>query len=159
MEIFFTLLFKLIPLYIIILLGFVAGKYLDVKKEPIATLLIYIIAPIIIFNGVVTTKISISSLSLPILFFFLCCFMCLSFYWIAHFFWKDSTKNILAFTAGTGNTGYFGIPVALALFNNDVLGLVVLSVLGFVLYENSVGFFITAKGHHTLNEALIKVVK
>lgn len=158
MEIFFTLLFKLIPLYIIILLGFFAGKYLHVKKEPIATLLIYIIAPIIIFNGVVATKINVSSLSLPILFFFLCSVMCLSFYWIAHFFWKDSTKNILAFTAGTGNTGYFGIPVAIALFNNNILGLVVLSVLGFVLYENSVGFFITARGHHTLKEALVKVV-
>jgi predicted permease len=85
--------------------------------------------------------------------------MCLSFYWIAHFFWKDSTKNILAFTAGAGNTGYFGIPVALALFNDNVLGLVVLSVLGFVLYENSIGFFIIAKGHHTMNEALLKVVK
>jgi len=76
MTVFITLLLKLIPLYITILLGYIAGKFLNVKKEAIAPLLIYIIAPIIIFNGVVTTKINVTSLSLPVLFFFLACFMC-----------------------------------------------------------------------------------
>lgn len=159
MEIFIALLFKLIPLYVIIFLGFIAGKYLLVKKESFATLLIYIIAPVIVFNGVVTTTLNINSLSLPILFFIICSVISITFYFIAKTLWKDSTKNILAFTAGTGNTGYFGIPVAVALFDSNVLGLVVLSLLGFLLYENTVGFFITAKGQQTAHEALMKVVR
>jgi len=159
MEVFLTLLLKLIPLYIIILLGFIGGKYLGAKKETLASLLIYIIAPIIIFNGVVTTKISISSLSLPVLFFVLASITSIIFYKIAGYFWKDSSKNILGFTAGTGNTGYFGLPVAYAIFSQDLIGLVVLSILGFVLYENSVGFFITERGHHTIKESLFKVLK
>jgi len=159
MEIFFTLLGKLIPLYVVIFLGYIAGRFLNVRKESIASLLIYIIAPIIVFHGVATTKLTPGVLSLPLLFFTIACILSLLFLWIGKSFWKDTTKNILAFTAGTGNTGYFGIPVALILFDESAVGFIVIAILGLMLYENSVGFFITARGHHTVKEALIKVVR
>lgn len=159
MQLFLLLLAKLIPLYAIIVLGFIAGKILKVQKENIAVLLIYVIAPVVIFHGAVTTKISWSALSLPVLFFLLCCGLCGIFYVIASVFWTDANRNIVAFAAGTGNTGYFGIPVALAIFDEQILSLVVLCILGFVLYENSVGFFTVAKGHHTLRESLQKVAR
>jgi len=65
----------------------------------------------------------------------------------------------LAFTAGAGNTGYFGLPVVLALFGQDQLGTAVFVILGIILYENSLGFFITARGQHTGREALAKVLR
>lgn len=159
MTIFLTLVFKILPLYLLIALGFIAGKYLKASKETVARLLIYMIAPAVIFNYVLTTQLTANVLSLPILFFVLCCSMCLLFFFISKHLWSDSTKNILSFTSGTGNTGYFGLPVAIALFGNDIAGLVVLSTLGFILYENSLGFFITARGHHTVKESLIRVMK
>lgn len=157
--IFITLILKIIPLYILISLGFIAGKYLKANKETIARLLIYIIAPAVIFNSVFTTPIAANVLSLPILFFVLCCLMCLAAYAISKHFWSDATKNILAFTAGSGNTGYFGLPVAIALFGTDVAGLVVISTLGFILYENSLGFFIAARGHHSAKESIVRLTK
>ncbi len=159
MALFTTLLLKLLPLYAVVLLGWFGGKYLAVKKESIATLLIYIIAPVVVFRGVVTSEITLALLLLPVLFFLLACFFCLAFYLVGTFIWEGSEKNILAFTAGTGNTGYFGIPVVVALFGDQFLGVAVLVTLGFVLYENSVGFFITAKGNHTVSEAVRKVLK
>jgi malate permease and related proteins len=160
MEIFLTLLLKLVPLYVLIAIGLIAAKYLKAQKETVSSLLIYIIAPIVIFYGVVQTEITLALLSLPILFFVLCCLTCGLFYLVGKIFWpKDNTKNILAFTAGTGNTGYFGLPVALMLFGDQALGVVVLSILGFILYENSLGFFITARGHHTVKESVVKVLK
>jgi hypothetical protein len=159
MEIFLTLLVKLLPLYGVVALGWIAGKYLDVKKESIAPLLIYIIAPVVIFNGVIMTSLNKATLSLPILFFILACILCLAFYFIGKLIWPGSEKNILAFTAGTGNTGYFGLPVVLALLDDQFLGIAVLSILGFVLFENSLGFFITAKGQHSGKDALMKVLK
>jgi len=158
MDIFSALLLKLLPLYFIVFVGLLAGRYLGVKKESIAPLLIYIIAPVVIFNGVITTPLTTATLSLPVLFFVLACIFCAAFYFIGGFIWKGSEKNILAFTAGTGNTGYFGLPVVLALFGDEFLGIAVLSTLGFILYENSVGFYITAKGNHTAKEALKKVL-
>lgn len=160
MTVFLTILLKLIPLYLMILLGYIGAKGLKAQKDTIARLLIYIIAPAVIFYGTYTVEINFANLSLPILFFALCCLIALLFLAIGTFiFKKDSTKNILAFTAGTGNTGYFGLPVVLTLFGDQAFSLAVLSILGFVLYENSVGFFITARGHHTAKESIMKVIQ
>lgn len=159
MVIFFTLLTKLLPLYAIVLLGYIAGKYLQVQKESIAPILIYIIAPVIIFYGVVTTDLDRALISLPFLFLVLTCSICLIFYFIGSYFYEGSEKNILAFTSGVGNTGYFGLPVVLALLGDKFLGIAVLSIFGFILYENSLGFFITARGQHSSREAFLKVVK
>lgn len=159
MEIFLTLLFKLIPLYLMIALGFIAGKYLKVQKESVANIVIYILVPVIIFNGTATTPLNISTLSLPVLFYVLCSFMCLLFYFLGGFIWKDSTRNVLALAAGTANVGYFGLPVVAVLFPPPSLGLAVLAIMGFQLFENSLGFFIAAKGRHTARDALLKVLK
>ncbi len=154
------LLLKLIPLYLMIFLGYISAKKLSAQKETIAKLLIYIIAPVIIFFGALKVEINFANMSFPFLFYFVCCFICILFYFIGKFFYKtDSTKNILAFTSGTGNTGYFGLPVIGILFGDQAFNLAIIMILGTILYENTLGFFITAKGNHTIEESLIKVVK
>ena len=158
MTLFFLLFLRLIPLYLLILLGYIAGKKLGVSRETIAPLLIYILAPLVIFNAVATTPIIPSLLLLPLFFFFLCSSIGLGTYLIASRYWKDGTASLLGFTAGTGNTGYFGIPVAIALFDQSILGLVVLSLLGFVLYESTVGLYITARGHYTTRQSVKKML-
>lgn len=159
MDIFLLLFTRLVPLYLIIGLGYLAGKKLHAQKETIAALLIYILAPVVVFDGVIRTELSVSTLSIPIFFFIACCLLCGLFYGISSFFWNDANRNILAFTAGTGNTGYFGIPVTLAIFGTEYLGYTVLAILGFIFYENSLGFFITARGNHSMKESLIKILK
>lgn len=159
MDIFLTLLLKLIPLYILIFLGYVGGRYLKFNKETIASLLIDIIVPVVVFTGVATSEISISTISLPILFFVICFLVSMITYSLSGFFWKDSTRNILAFITGSGNTGYFGLPVAIALFGNNVIGIVASAILGTNLYATSVGYYIAAKGQHSAKESLIKVLK
>ena len=159
MEVFFTLLGKLIPLYLVILLGYIAGRMLRVQKESVAALLIYIIAPVVVFHGVVTTELTPGLLFLPVFFFLVCSFLGFSFLLIGGRIFGDGRKNILAFMAGTGNTGYFGLPVSLALFGDSVLGIVVLSTLGLILYENSLGFYFTARGNHATRESIAKVIR
>ncbi len=159
MTIFFGLLAKLIPLYFIIGLGFISGKYLHVKKESIAPLAMYVLSPMIVFNAALTTPISISTLSFPVLIFAMACLICIVFFFLGGFIWHDTTRNILAFTAGDGNTGYFGIPVATVLFNTNLVNIYIFGILGLILFENSLGFFITAKGHHTVQECLLKITK
>lgn len=159
MDIFLVLLARIVPLYLIIGLGYVAGKKLRAEKETIAAILIYIVAPVVVFDGVVRTELNVSTLSIPIFFFVACCFLCGLFYAVSSLLWKDAHRNILAFTAGTGNTGYFGIPVSLAIFGEEYLGFTVLAILGFILYESSLGFFVTARGHHSAKEGFQKILK
>lgn len=159
MTVFLALFIKLIPLYVIILLGFVAGRLYKIQKESIAQLLIYFILPVVIFTGAVSTKISLATVSIPILVFFVCCFISVSVFYISGFFWKDQTRNILSFITGSANTGYLGLPVAIAIFGDSVIGIVAAAILGTTLYTNGIGFFIAAKGRHTASESLIKILK
>lgn len=160
MNIFTTILLKLIPLYLMIVLGFLATRTLKVSKEGIAKLLIYIIGPVVIFYGTYTVELNLANLTLPLLFFVISCLTCLIFLKVgSKVYGGDSTKNILAFTAGTGNTGYFGLPVVLGVLGEEAFSLAVLSILGIVLYENTLGFYITSKGNYTAKESLLKVVK
>lgn len=158
MQLFFDLVIKILPLYGIMMLGYIAGQYMKVEKDTIARMLLYILSPIIIFHGVYTTVIDRGGVILPIYFYVLACSLSLIAYAIGSMVWKDSTKNIFAYTAATGNTGYFGIPVALALLGEESLGFVVLSTMGLVLFENSLGFFMTARGSFTAKESLRRVL-
>lgn len=158
MEVFLTLFLKLIPLYVYIILGFVAGRYLNVNKESIATLVLYLIIPVIFFDGIFTTTISLSSLSLPILVFMICCFICGLLY-VLSTFWKDNTRNIVAFISPDGNDGFFGLPVALILFPTNIIGLYIFAGLGILIYESTLGFFIAARGQHAVKESVLKLLK
>jgi predicted permease len=158
-DTFFTMLNKILPLYAVILIGFIAGRTLKTRGEIIAPLLIYIIAPIVVFTGILSSPLDPSKFALPFVFFLICCSLCLIFFYILGFFWKSPIKNILAFSTATGNTGYFGLPVAIFLFGENAFSLAVLIALGFILYENTLGFFITARGHHTTLESLGRVLR
>ena len=82
-----------------------------------------------------------------------------SIFLLGRFIWHDTTRNILAFAAGDGNTGYFGIPVATILFNTNLVNIYIFGSLGLSLFESSLGFFITAKGQYTAQESLLKIAK
>lgn len=159
MTVFFALLLKLIPLYLLILLGMIGGRYLNVGKETVATMLIYLIAPVVFFHGVVTAHITWSLLSLPVLFYALTVFFCLTTYALTKRVFNDSTRNLLSYTAATGNSGYFGIPVALALFGESAMGTLIVTALAFTLFETTFGYYMMARGHHTVRDSFFKVLK
>lgn len=68
-------------------------------------------------------------------------------------------RGILAFASGSGNSGYFGFPVVVALLGEQTGGLVMLCALGFTLYENSLGFFLAARGNYSVKESILKVLR
>jgi len=160
MAVFFALVGKLLPLYLFIAAGYLLGVFLHLKRRPVALLLLYILSPIVIFEGSWTAPLSRGTLALPLLFLVICSVLCGLFYLVGGLIWKrgNTMRNLAAFASANGNTGYFGIPVALALFSPDILGIVVLSSLGFVLYECSTGFFMLARGNFTVGESMRKVL-
>lgn len=153
------LLFRLIPLYLIMGLGYIAARYLRADRETIGTLLIYVIAPVVVFHGAFTSSLDAENLSLPIVFYFICCSISLATFRATRGMWQDNTRHILGFTAGSGNTGYFGLPVAIALFGHEATAPMVLGSLGFLLFENSLGFYLTARGKFSVQESLVKLVR
>jgi len=160
LAIFIALLLKLLPLFLIIILGFISGKYLKVARESIASLLIYIVVPVVTFKGVFETDINLETLTLPILYFIHGAVLAASFYKIGQKVFKSQEKaSLLSLCSSLANTGYFGIPFMMILFGEEVLGTVVLLILGLSIHENSIGFLIAAKGKHGWKEALAKTFR
>ena len=160
MEVFQALILKLIPLYFIILLGFIAGKWLKVERESIAPLLLYIVVPVVSFKGIVETEITWITLSYPIFFFVTSATLALLFFTIGKKLFNDGEKaGLLSLCAGLANVGYFGLPLLFLLFDESILGIAVLLMLGLAIHESSVGFFVAASGKHSFKEALLKTLR
>ena len=159
MNLFFILLGKISPLYLNIAIGYILTRYLKVKRDYIATLLIYILGPIVIFFATLSIEINLQLIFLPLFVFFFG--SSIAFYILKRYRkdWNDASINTLAFTCGTGNTGYFGIPLAMILLTPDAANIFIFATLASLLYENTTGFYVTAKGTFTARQSIIKVIK
>lgn len=138
-------------------MGFLASRYLKVNREGVAALLIYVIGPVVVFSATMSVKIDMAILFLPIFFYLFSSVLAFTSLKLFQNKWTDSTPNILAFTAGTGNTGYYGIALALILFEPMVADIFIFTILASFLYEGTTGFYITAKGSFTAKQSLVKV--
>jgi predicted permease len=154
-----SLLTQLLPLYITIALGWVAGRYLQASGGHIAGIMLYIITPSVIFAGVMQAPLSPSVILLPVMVFGFCTLIALSHLYVARRWVKDSTASLIPLSVGTGNSGYFGIPVALLLFGTEGLSIYILCMLGTTLFETSVGFYLAARGRFGIRDCMIKVAR
>lgn len=151
---------QVIPLYFIILLGLISNKIYGVTQNSISKLLIYIIAPLVIFYGAATVELNSQTILLPIIAFSLGSIISTTFYLISKLSTDDSkVRSLIGFSSGTGNTGYFGIPLVLATLGEQYLPLTITTIIGFVLFENTLGYFLTAKGEFSTKKSLQKLAK
>jgi malate permease and related proteins len=154
-----ALFYKLLPLYVTVLLGWIAGRYLEASGRHIAGIMLYIVTPSVIFAGVMAAPLSPAVILLPVLTFTLCSVLGLLHLAIAKRTVTDESANLIPLAVGTGNTGYFGIPVALLLFGQEGLALYIVCMLGTTLFENSVGFYLAARGRYRMGDALGRVAR
>jgi len=159
MNLFFILLSKISPLYINIILGYLVTRFLKVKREYVAFILIYILSPIIIFFATLSIEINFQIIFLPVFIFIFS--SSIAFYILYKYKnkWNDSSVNTLAFSCGTGNVGYFGIPLAMLLLSVEGANMFIFATLGALIYENTTGFYATAKGAFTARQSIVKIIK
>lgn len=150
---------KLIPLYVTVALGWIAGRYLEASGRHIAGIMLYIVTPSVVFSGVMAAPLSPEVILLPFLTFGLCSVLALVQLKFAQKVITDGSASIIPLCVGSGNTGYFGVPVALLLFGEEGLGLYIVCMLGTTLFENSLGFYLAARGRYDLKDALRRVIR
>jgi len=159
MTVFLTLLGKIIPLYLSIILGTFSTAILKCDKETVAKILLFLLAPLIIFNATVNVKLDLSVIFLPTYFFLLSTVLAFTILFFAKKIYSDNTANLLAFSTATGNTGNLGIPLAIIFLEPELVDVFIFTVLASLLYQNSVGYYITAKGNFSTMESVKKVIK
>ena len=159
MNILRLLLYQMLPLYTLILVGYICGKYIHIKKEGISKLMLYVMLPITSFDGVLTSQISFSVLSLPLLSFLLCSLMALLVLFAGSFLWKDGTKNMLAVGIANGNFGFLGVPLTILFLGAHSLAPTVLFGLGAAFFVNTLGMFLAARANFNLKESFVRTAK
>lgn len=152
------LLIKLLPLYLTVALGWLAGRHLNASGSHIAGIMLYIITPGVVFSGVMHAELSAAVIALPLLTFSLCALVAFGSLWLARR-WLGPAASMIPLAVGTGNTGYFGIPLALLLFGEQGLALYIVCMLGTTLFENSLGFYLAARGRFGVRDCLRKVAR
>jgi len=151
--------FRVLLLILISVIGWVVGKKFKLNSKDISSLLIYVISPLVIFYSIVESPADWSYLKYSLGAFLFASFMAVLGLGFANFFWKDAHINLFGFSAGTGNTGYFALPLVLAIFDCNQIAIAIFIIIGINLYEFTVGYFITAKGSMSYKESLLKVIK
>jgi len=150
---------NIVPLYILIALGYISGRWLDVNLHSMAIIAIYILAPIVNFGAMAQMEFTPEYIALPIVIFALSTTIGTLAYKSAQALWKNNTANLIGMASVTGNTMYFGLPVVLTLAGPEWVGVYALMNLGTFLNEVGLGYFFGARGNATIKGALIKVLK
>lgn len=156
---FHTLLTKIMPLYVLIALGYAASKWLGYKKEGAANLLIYIVAPVVVFVGIANAPLEYRHIALPIVTFGLCCLLTLFFFKVAQRFWFGKSPYILAPSSAMVSGLNFGFPIALIIFPPQTVAIYLLAFLGFIVFDATVGYYVIARGNHTSKDSLKRLTK
>lgn len=159
MDLFFTLLEKLLPLYVFMGAGYIAARWLKTSSRPLADILIYVLMPLVYFVAIGRLQLQSGDFVLPLVFFSLACINCFAFYYGSRAILKDETRNVLGYSVGTVNSGYFGVGLFLALMPPENLGSYLLAVFGYMFYDSGVGYYLLARGRYTMQESLARLLR
>ena len=159
MVAFSSLFFKILAVLLNVVVGYLAGRLARVERDSIASLLFYFISPIVFFSVPASANLSISALGITLVTFIISTSLCAFSYYFFGFYWKDQTRNILALAAGSGNCGYFMLPIAAALFDNYVLSIYMMAIVGVSIYESSVGFYVSVRANATTKDSIRQVLR
>lgn len=155
----FSLIQSSAPLYLYILVGYIIGCLVDLNTKRLSSLLFYGISPIVIFCGIVSMPLDAAVLAFPLFVWCASVLAAIFMYRISGKFVSGSSQNLLSYSCGTGNSGYFGLPVAISVFDSATAGVYLLGLLGHNLYENTAGFYIAARGTYSAKESIKKVFR
>ncbi len=158
-DTFFVLVNALCPLYILIGLGFIAGRWFNVDRSSLASLGIYILMPVVTFGYVAQMDLKLEYLALPIIFYAITASSCFIWLFLGRKIYPDGRANLLSLSATCGNTGYFGLPLAFAVLPEKWVAVYIFINMGAVLLESTVVYYIAARGQFSVKESLIKLAK
>ena len=156
MDLFTILIGNILPLYVIILFGFLGGRFLNITSKDIETFVIYFVAPVVVFDAGANVIMDWSVLTLPAFNFILSFIMILSAYKIGKLFLEGSEPNLFACACFWKNSGYFGIPLALFIFPENIANLYIIMIMGSFLVEVTIGVYLLARHELTPMDSVKK---
>ncbi|MCD8563311.1 MAG: AEC family transporter [Alphaproteobacteria bacterium] len=154
MALFLHLLVNILPLYALIGLGFVGGKFFRIDRLTLANLVIFIIVPVVMFGYVAQLRFDPAYILLPFIYYGLSAVIAVLFYTIGKKVYPDSRANLLALATTQNNSGYFGLPVIMLLFDVKWTAIYMFINLGGIFVEATIAYYIAARGAFDVKTSL-----
>lgn len=148
----------ILPLYLLIFLGYIGAKYMDMDLHSLAVISIYFVSPVVIFGAIVEIDFQPEYVLLPFVFFIISAVIGVAFYKITNRVFADKRANLVGLTSTNGNSGYFGLPIILAFFGPEAAGLYLMITTFIEFSTNTVGYYIMARGNFSIRQSMIKVL-
>ncbi|MFA5592727.1 MAG: AEC family transporter [Micavibrio sp.] len=159
MDIIALLTVNIIPLYLLVAAGYVAGRWMDVNLHSMAIIAIYFLAPLVNFGAMMNLDFNPAYTILPLVVLAGSVSIGCITYYSARKRWSDNSANLIAMSSVTGNTGYFGFPIILALFDPHYAGIYLLINTALLVSEAGLGYYFGARGNAGIKGAILKVIK
>jgi malate permease and related proteins len=139
---FTNLCLQIIPLYLFLILGYLGKKFLDLDKQQIAKMLIYLLAPWVIFVSIASMSFAKELLFLPIAIFLIATAVSFFSRFLAKMIFTPEESNLIGATCGMLNSGYFGLPIAMLLLPTNFVGVYMLGIIGLTFHESLIGLYL-----------------
>lgn len=159
MNIFILLLTNCLPLLLLIAAGYFAGKRFHADTKTMADIVIFFLTPVVVFGAIARLPLKPEYFLIPLILFVFAALFTLFTSAVAHRFLKDNMSNLIGMGSASANTGYFGLPIILALYDPAHAGLYLLITFALTINESSVAYYVGARGRHTIRDSFIKVLK
>ncbi len=159
MTVFLSLFFNLLPLYVLIALGFFAGRRLNVDRHSIGNLAIYLCMPVVVFGYIANLDFRAEYIIMPVVIYIASAVTGLTFLQVGKKIYHDNQANLMSLCVSMGNTGYFGLPLVLLFFDKEIVAIYVFMMVGSLMYESTVGYYIAARGQFDVRQSFIKLAK
>lgn len=132
-----------LPVFLLLGVGFVIGRYMSIDSKSVSDLSIYVFSPALFFYSISTSEMNMSDLGRIVLFAFtLFALFALFIQVMGMFFkWDRLYKNTLMLASGFPNAGNYGLPIILFAFGQEgvAIGIIYLAVQSLLM--NSAGVF------------------
>jgi predicted permease len=155
-----SILQNLLPVVAAAVGGFLLARKKPVDPATLGAMLVYFISPLVSFSGVMRAEATAAAAALPAIAFVLGSVnSLLGRVWSRRVLGEGDASLLVASSASSSNTLYFGYGLATALLPPEALPLFLLASIGFSLSEAVWGFYFLARGRCGMRAAVERVAR
>lgn len=157
--VFSILIANVLPLYGLIVLGFVIGRTTQLDVAPIATLMLYAVLPIVMFGATGNMDFTAEYFLPPLIIASISIIASTTAYLVSARFWPDDRHNLLGMLGVSSNATYFGVPIAIAIVGEEWLPVYMMMVLPLFILDCTLGYYFAVRGEFDVKDSLLRVVR
>ena len=160
-ELFQTFTNNLLPILIISGAGFLLGKFLNVEPRPIGRVTFYILSPILVFNLLMESQLSLDRIGLMMGYAAAVNFLMAGLAYLAGRIFRLDRIGlaVVVLTTLFSNAGNYGLPLISFAFGQETLAYASVYYVTNAILISTVGVLIASLGHLNLKESLLGLLK